>query len=284
MITVFTPTYNRRNTLERLYESLKKQDTSDFEWLIVDDGSIDDTEDLIQEYKKDAIVNIEYIKVENGGKPAAYNIGLENAKGEIFFCVDSDDMLEENVLFKVEEDFKKLSEDCCGICYLCADMMDKNIIGTKFPEDVKKDYYYNIYNRLGVKGDKCMVFKTNIAKEYPFPIIDKEKFISEALVFNRIAKKYMFELKNDIVKLVEYLDTGYSNNYFNLVKNNPKSNMLYLKELYEFQPTLYNVAAYDMFGIYSQKGFVNTVKEHPSKFKACLMYIPAWIKYIQKGK
>ena len=80
------------------------------------------------------------------------------------------------------------------------------------------------------------------------------------------------------------MENGYSANYFNLVKRNPKGNMLYLKELYEIDKTLYNVAAYDLFGIYSKTKFKDIIKNHPSKIKAFLMYIPAYIKYIQKEK
>ena len=98
MITVFTPSYNRKNELKKLYDSLLKQDNKDFEWLIVDDGSSDDTGSYIKKIKKDNKININYIYKENGGKQSAYNMGLDKAKGNIFLCIDSDDILKKNIL------------------------------------------------------------------------------------------------------------------------------------------------------------------------------------------
>ena len=96
MITIFTPTYNRKKELERLYESLLNQDYDDFEWLIVDDGSIDDTEKYVNSLIKKNEIKIKYFKKENGGKPSAYNKGLDLASGNIFLAIDSDDVFKEN--------------------------------------------------------------------------------------------------------------------------------------------------------------------------------------------
>ncbi|MFR4520663.1 MAG: glycosyltransferase family A protein, partial [Fusobacterium sp.] len=89
MITIFTPTYNRKKTLPKLYESLKNQDDKDFEWLVVDDGSSDGTDKLVEEYQKENILNIRYFYKENGGKQRAVNFGVEKSQGEYFFIVDS---------------------------------------------------------------------------------------------------------------------------------------------------------------------------------------------------
>ena len=98
---------------------------------------------------------------------------------------------------------------------------NKTLIGKIFPEDNLVENYYNVYNKYKVTGDKLIVFKTDIARKYPFPIIDNEKFIPEALVYNRIAINYNFLCKNKIAAYKEYLNNGYSNNYFELVKRNP---------------------------------------------------------------
>ena len=92
-LTIFTPTYNRANTLGRLYESLKIQSNQDFEWLIVDDGSSDDTQALIDSFIEEQILSIRYIKQSNAGKQAAWNNAVLNAQGEFFCGVDSDDAL-----------------------------------------------------------------------------------------------------------------------------------------------------------------------------------------------
>lgn len=277
MITVFTPSYNRKKELKLLYKSLVKQNIKDFEWLIVDDGSSDGTSDYIDKLKQENKININYIYKENGGKQSAYNRGLDEAKGDIFLCIDSDDILMDNVLSKIEIDFDKIKADdkIGGIAYVQSYISDKNkIIGTKFPEDEMEDTYFNIYHKHKVTGDKLIVLKTKVAKEYYFPLIKGEKFIPEALIFNRISLKYKLKFINRIMACKEYLEGGYSNNYFNLVKRNPKGNMLYFKEVYNLEKKLYNIYGYILFGIYSKTTIKNILKEHPAKIKIILMYIP----------
>ena len=109
MITIFTPSYNREKELKILYNSLLKQNYNDFEWLIVDDGSSDNTKKYIASLKKENKIKINYVYKENGGKQSAYNKGLEETKGDIFLCIDSDDCLKENILKTIADDFKKIS-------------------------------------------------------------------------------------------------------------------------------------------------------------------------------
>lgn len=277
MITIFTPSYNRKKELEKLYKSLLKQDIKDFEWLIVDDGSNDDTNEYIEKLKKENKIKINYIYKKNGGKQSAYNVGLKNTKSDIFLCIDSDDILKDNILKLIENDFKKVfkDDDIAGLMYIQSYINNKNeIIGTKFPKNNFVDTYYNIYNKYKVVGDKLIVLKTNIAKKYYFPIIEKEKFIPEALIFNRISLKYKFLCRNIIAAHKEYLADGYSNNYFSLVKRNPLGNALYFKELYYFCPSLYNVYGYILFSIYGKKKFKNIIKYHPAKIKIFFLYFP----------
>lgn len=284
MLTIFTPTYNREHTLLRVYNSLLNQEFKDFEWLVVDDGSTDNTEELINKLKNENKININYYKVENGGKQKAFNFAVNKAKGNCFICVDSDDYLIDNILIKVNELFNKIEKDneISGIGFLVKKYGTEEIVGTKFPKDNMIDTYINIYHKHNVKGDKQLIFKTEILKEFPFPLIEEERFIPEALVFNRISKKYKMLFVNEVLTYAEYMEDGYSADYFNLVKKNPKGNMLYLKELYNIEPTLYNVAAYDMFAIFAKYGIIKAIKEHPAKIKAFLMIIPAYIKYLQK--
>ena len=280
MITVFTPSYNREKELKDLYNSLIKQKNTNFEWLIVDDGSKDNTKKMIDELKKENKININYVYKENGGKQSAYNKGLDEAKGDIFLCIDSDDILMDNVLSKIEKDFDKIKEDneIGGIAYVQSYIIDKEkVIGTKFPIDNMVDTYFNIYHKHKVTGDKLIVLKIDVAKEYYFPLIKGEKFVPEALVFNRISLKYKFKCINKIMACKEYLENGYSNNYFNLVKRNPKGNMLYFKELYNLEKNLYNIYGYILFGIYSKTKLKDMLNGHPSKIMIIIMYIPVLI-------
>lgn len=276
MITVFTPSYNRVNTLKILYDSLLKQGEANFEWLVVDDGSSDNTKEYIDSLISENKIKINYIYKENGGKQAAYNLGLEKALGDIFLCIDSDDMLADNALEIIENDFNE-NLDVAGIMYNQGYISDKSkIIGTPFPKDDLIDTYYNVYHKLHVTGDKLIVFKTDIAREYYFPLIEGEKFIPEALIYNRVSLKYKFLCKNRIMAYKDYLGDGYSANYFNLVKKNPKGNALYYLELYGLEPTFYNVYGYLLFSFLSKKKFTEIMK-HPSKLKVLLLYIPVYI-------
>lgn len=285
MVTIFTPTYNRRKELENLYESLLKQTNKNFEWLLVDDGSFDDTNEYINKILIKKKININYIYKENGGKQSAYNVGLKNAKGDIFFCLDSDEILSPKAIEIIVNDFKNVSGNIGGYSYNRAYITNKNkVIGTKFPKGVDSAYYYDIYGKLGVTGDKLMVFKTKIAKKYPFPEIAGEKFVPEAVVFNRIAKNYRLGLSNEILSYTEYLPGGYSDNYFELVKRNPKGNIIYFKEKYDIEPSLYNVYGYILFCMYAKYSFLRILREHKDKFRVLILYIPTLIVSKLKGK
>ena len=280
MITIFTPAYNRKKELSVLYNSLLLQDYNNFEWVIVDDGSVDDTENLILDLKNENKINIVYFKQENKGKSKAVNQGIKLAKGDLFLCIDSDDYFLPNVLSMINREYENIKNDdsIAGLGFLHYKVNTEEVIGTKFPNENMVDTYFNIYNLYKVKGDKQLIFKTKIMKEFSFPEIEGEKFVPEALVFNRISQKYKMKFINKAIVYKDYLESGYSNNYFKLAKNNPKGQVLYYKELYELQPTLYNVAAYNMYSIFAKNGMIKTIKDHPSKVKSLIMYLPALYK------
>lgn len=284
MITVFTPTYNRGEKIQNLYNSLLKQTYKDFEWVVVDDGSTDNTKEIIENFIKENKIKINYFLQKNKGKSLAHNKGVELARGEYFVGIDSDCILTDDALEIINQYYQKIKDnnEICGISFLNLKMGTNEISGTKFPENDMIETYYNIYNKHHVVGDKEMTFKTNVIKQYSFPDIQGEKFVPESLLFNRICKKYKFLCVNKPVQIVEYLEDGYSNNYFELAKKNPKANMLYYKELYELDKKLYNIAAYNMYSIYAKIGVIETIKSHPAKLKCLIMYIPAYIKYLQK--
>lgn len=280
MITVFTPTYNRCEELKRLYASLLAQSYGDFEWLIVDDGSTDETRAFAESIAGADKISINYVYKENGGKQSAYNCGLDNCRGDIFLCIDSDDILKSDILGEIAKDFDgiKSSDDIAGVAYLQSYISDgKHIIGTEFPEDEMICGYYDIYNKYNVSGDKLIVLKADVAKKYYFPLLYGEKFVPEALIFNRISKSYRLLFKNTIAAHKEYLSDGYSNNYFALVKKNPNGNLLFFKELYDFKPSFYNTYGYILFSLYAGRKFTQIYKGHKAKLKILLLYAPTLI-------
>lgn len=224
--TVFTPTYNRAYTLTRLYESLKVQSYKSFEWLIVDDGSTDNTESLIKSFiDEKPFFNIKYIKTVNGGKHRAINKGLPHAKGELVFFLDSDDWLLNNSLqLIVEEEIKILPKDKSKVaaieglkCYT-----DGKIIGTTF----NGDFIYSPYigrTKYNISGDKAEVYYTDIVKKYPFPEYANEKFATERLVWNQISHDgYIIRWFNKPIQYCEYLDDGLTAGGYVMYSKYPK--------------------------------------------------------------
>jgi len=152
--TVFTPTFNRKELLEKLYKSLQKQTFKDFEWLIVDDGSTDGTKEKVEEFLSEKKLEIKYYFKENGGKQRAYNFATEKANGELFICLDSDDEYVENGLETILKYWKKYEKnsDIAGMGYLST-YPNGEIIGSSFPEKEMISTQFEIYNKYGVKGD-----------------------------------------------------------------------------------------------------------------------------------
>lgn len=285
MLTIFTPTYNRAGELVRLYESLKTQTSKDFEWLVIDDGSTDNTPQQMQTFCDEGILSIRFFRQENGGKMRAHNRGAKKALGELFVCIDADDWLTKDAVAQILDAERKLTDDAlCGMMFLNLDGNTNNIVGTVFPWEEKNCSSYDVYNKHGVTGDKTLVFKTSVIRAYPFPEIEKEKFVPEALVYNRISDQYQLVCINRPIKRVEYLPDGYSNNYFNVCRKNPNGQILYYAELYTRQPSLYNAAAYDLYCIYAGKKPWDAIKEHPRALVALAMYLPAYIKYLLKER
>ena len=230
--TVFTPTFNRKELLEKLYKSLQKQTFKDFEWLIVDDGSTDGTKEKVEEFLSEKKLEIKYYFKENGGKQRAYNFATEKANGELFICLDSDDEYVENGLEIILKYWKKYEKnsDIAGMGYLST-YPNREIIGSSFPEKEMISTQFEIYNKYGVKGDKGLMFRTEIIKKYKFPVFEDEKFITEAVVYNRICEKYKMVYVNEKIEIKEYQEDGLTAKYNNLLLRNPKGQALYHNEI-----------------------------------------------------
>ena len=234
MITVFTPTYNRAYIISSLYESLKSQAYKDFEWLIVDDGSSDNTEALISDFIDENLIGIRYIKQPNGGKHRAINKGVSMANGELCFIVDSDDYLPDNSLERVAFYFDQIKDNLsfAGVSGRCAYYShNKEIVGNQMPDQIIDSTSLDIRFKHGVVGDLAEVFRTEVLKEFPFPEIDGEYFCPEALVWNRIAQKYQIRFFDEPIYYCEYLPDGLSAKIAKLRMDSPKASMTHYSEL-----------------------------------------------------
>lgn len=228
MITVFTPTYNRAYSLPRLYESLKAQTFHDFEWLIVDDGSSDNTAEVVHGWIEEKSLNIHYIKTVNGGKHRTINKGVTLAKGELFFIVDSDDWLPANSLEVTYKYYLQIKDNQSFIgvagskCY-----PDGRKVGGEVDYNVLDADFVSYREKLHVKGDMEEVWITDIFRQFPFPEFEGEKFVTEALVWNEIAKKYKLRYFNKAIYTCEYLPDGLTKNIRAHHRNSPQGTMLF---------------------------------------------------------
>ena len=268
--TIFTPTFNRKELLEKLYKSLQKQTYKDFEWLIVDDGSDDGTKEKAEEFLSEKKLDIKYYFKENGGKQRAYNFATDKANGELFICLDSDDEYVENGLETILKYWKKYEKNSniAGMGYLST-YPNREVIGSSFPEKEMVSTQFDIYNKYGVKGDKGLMFRTKIIKKYKFPVFDDEKFITEAVVYNRICEKYKIVYVNEKIEIKEYQEDGLTAKYNNLLLRNPKGQALYHNEInsqnLSFKQKVLNNAVYYKFCRAAGYKFGKTFKENKNK-------------------
>ncbi len=232
MITVLTPTYNRASLLINLYQSLIKQDFDDFEWVIVDDGSIDATTDIVDQFIQERQIVITYIKQANGGKHRALNRGVKETKGELVLIVDSDDSLPNKSLSIIYSHYLDIKNNSSigGVCGLMAHH-DGTIIGERKIRSSMNLSSIDMRYKYGFVGDVCEVFKTEVLREFPFPEIENEKFCPEALVWNRIATKYKLYYFNEVIYYRDYLDGGLTSKIVRIRMNSPIASMICYAEL-----------------------------------------------------
>lgn len=235
MITVFTPTYNRGHLLNRLYQSLCKQEYKAFEWLIVDDGSTDNTASIVELIQKTHSLDefpIRYFKKENGGKHTAINLGVKKAQGELFFIADSDDFLPADSLLIVHEEWDKIKHDdsFLGLSGVDADAKG-NIIGSGLPKEYIDCHAWEISTVYKVTGDLKEVFRTEVLRQFPFPEINGERFCPEVLVWFRMARHFKMRFLNRIIYIADYQQNGITSSITRLRMNSPIGSMLTYSEL-----------------------------------------------------
>ena len=234
-VTVFTPTYNRAYILGDLYHSLQRQTCMDFEWLIVDDGSADDTKTLVASWQgEENPFPIRYVYQENGGKCRAINRGLKEADGRLFFTVDSDDYLTDDAIEKVIRWDGELPRDG----HFCGYVGNRGITPTQTPNRLFPGGYLDgtaldRYDR--VDGERAFVFYTEIHRKYLYPEFPGEKFLTEAVTWDLMAHDgYKMRFYNDIIWIWEYKDDGLTRAGYRVFLENPQGTGLFFRQKAEF--------------------------------------------------
>ena len=223
LLTVFTPAYNRGHTLPRTYESLLKQSNKRFVWLIIDDGSSDETRSLVQQWQeRDNGFEIRYIYKENGGMHTAHNTAYENIDTELNICIDSDDCLAEGAVEAILNRWAEVKDaGYAGLIGLDADLAG-NVIGKGFPAGLKETTLSGYYAAGGV-GDKKLVYRTDVINKYPpYPVFSGEKYVSLAYKYRLIDQNYKLAVLDKILCNVEYQADGSTGTMWRQYLNNPK--------------------------------------------------------------
>ena len=233
--TVFTATYNRAHTLHRPYGSIRAQTFRDFEWLIVDDGSTDGAAELVSNWQAEADFPIRYLpQPVNAGKCAAYNVGVQAARGRFFLSIDSDDELFPHALEVLKASWDSIPGDqkpgFSAVTGL-AQYESGELVGTRYPFSPTDSNSLEIRHRYGVRGEKCGFQRTDVLRQYPYKIFPGENHIPDSLIYNRIAIKYQTRYINEVVR--KFYDTpgGWTRNSVKVRFRNPRSIRYYYRDL-----------------------------------------------------
>ena len=232
LISVFTPTYNRANLIHRVFDSLNAQSFTDFEWIIVDDGSTDQTADVLEHFRSIARYPVKIHRQENCGKARSINVGLDLAEGELFICFDSDDWCTPNALSRIAEVWAALSAEernaYCGISCLKI-LRDGSLVGEDYARmQPKGESYIDRFNRR-IKGDKWEIIRTDLHKSAFYDLFDNERYMAPEYAWLKIGKGHNTVFLNEALSVVEYQAEGISlNNLSHRVSSPVSSSRFYL--------------------------------------------------------
>ena len=286
LLTIFTPTYNRAHLLPRLYSSLISQDNQSFEWLIVDDGSEDNTEFYVSRMTAENKVKIRYIKKENGGKHTAHNVAIKAAYGDWFLCLDSDDILAPNAVENICSMLQHTKNIAGLVAYKA--QMDGSLLCRRIPESFSSDHSLYEYALAG-GGEYTLIFSTEILRKYPFPVIEGECFSSECVVYDQLdLAGYTFGLIPSVLEICEYQTDGLSSAVYQTMFKNPTGYQIYhaqrINLVTSFKARLRHAVSYQAFRALSKN---NTYLYHGQhKLLVLMAWLPGQlgaIYYKKKG-
>lgn len=282
-LTVFTPAYNRAHTLGRTYASLCAQTCKDFIWLIVDDGSQDETAALVQSWlQRDNGFSIEYIRKENGGMHTAHNVAYENIRTELNTCIDSDDRMPPDAVELILDKWEKVrNQGYAGLIALDADF-DGNVIGKGFPEGMQETTLSGYYAGGG-SGDKKLVYRTDVINSVPaYPVFEGEKYVALAYKYRMIDQQYNLAVLNRVICEVEYQPDGHSTGMWKEYLRSPRGFAAWRRVCMQYPESKKRLIVDCMHYVSSSliAGNRRFIQESPRKAMTVLM-VPAGIALTQ---
>lgn len=289
-ISILTATYNRAKLLDRLYTSIIVNNNNceelETEWLIMDDGSTDNTKRIVGEYIKEGIIDIKYYNQENKGKMTAINELVKKSTGDIMVECDSDDYFTEDAFNIILSSIRQCKDmgNVYALVFLKYDQ-DGNNMGNEFFEDNYESTMFDLYFKENITGEKALVFNSNIRKQFEYEVEDGEKFITEARLHHKMDLEYVVRCFNKPIMICEYQKEGYSKNINKLFLENPQGYYNYFKEIFDqdmhgvtAKKRLYVYKHYILFATLSnQKHVIRNVKGIINKIAVLLLYIPGKI-------
>ena len=284
-ISIITSTYNRGNIIGGLYTSiiknLEKNKKVEAEWIIMNDGSTDNTKEKIKSFINEKKLEIKYFEQSNSGKMAAINYIVGYATGELLVECDSDDEFSDDAFDNIEEAYKETKgrNDLYGLCFLKYDLNRKNI-GSQFKND--ETTMFDLYFKEEEKGEKAIVFFTEIRKKYTYKIENNEKFSTEARMYHEMDLTYKMKCYNKPIMICDYKEDGYTKNIMKIFKNNPYGHFEYFKEILQrdmkgvkFKKRLYVIKHYILFATLIHKTkILEDINGIQNKILICILYLP----------
>jgi len=287
-LSILTATYNRGDLLVRLYESILNNlyDKLSIEWLIMDDGSTDNTEDVVKNFKVKDGFDIKYFKQHNQGKMQAINNLMQYVTGELVMDCDSDDYFVNDAFKEIYSKKDILFEnDLYALIFLKSEG-DNQISGNRFEKENLDTTMFDMYFKDGITGEKILVFKTDVRKKYNHEIESNEKFITEARMYHKMDLNYGVRCFNVPIVEGKYLSNGYTSNINKTFIESPNGYYKYFNEILqrnmknvEFKKRLYAINHYILFTyILHKKLDVKEVNDKINKILLYVLFIPGIIK------
>lgn len=288
-LSILTATYNRSNYLPKLYESIKENLKYNVtpEWIIVDDGSTDDTKNIVQSFIDENKVIIKYLYQKNNGKMSAINEAVKMATGDLIVDCDSDDCFTNNSFEIIEKNSEKLlqNEELYGLVFLKSEENGK-ISGKEFSQKEHITTMFDLYFKEDIGGEKIIVYNSKIRKQYSHQLEHDEKFITEARMYHKMDEKYKLLAINEVIERGSYIEDGYTKNINKTFKESPYGYHMYFKELMQkdmkgvkFSKRIYAIKHYILFSYLTKNKFnANLIKDRLNKFLYIMLYLPGKMK------
>lgn len=284
--TVFTPTFNRRHLLGRVYRSLCSQTFQDFEWLIVDDGSSDDTASLVNEWMNEGRLTIRYCHQSNQGKHRAHNRAVELARGRFFAVLDSDDEIVPAALERFLAHWNSISsasrDQFSGVTCLCMDDAGQ-VVGRRFPKEPLDCRHFESYTLYGATGEKWGFHRTDVLRQFPFPEMDEERYCPEALVWNRIGRAFKIRHVNEPLRIYHCQDQGVTSAIDAILAHSAGLARCYYREYLDLEvPLRYKIskiANYVRFSLHANVGGWEIVLESGYPAFTVVLYPIGWLSF-----